>query len=451
MIKTRIFSIFLIAGSFVLGAWVYNSQNPESAWGNNPFKLGLDLSGGSHLVYKAKTDTLAEGDISPAMNSLREVIERRINLFGVSEPIVQVEEGGLLNNNNRDQRLIVEIPGVSDVDEAIKQIGATPLLEFKVLTTAKQEEYSKALASSTASTTIDINQYFATTNLTGQFLKKSQVELAGPLNKPAIGLTFNEEGADLFEKITKENIGNMIAIFLDGRVISSPTVREAIKGGKAQISGDFSRKEAQELSRNLNYGALPIPIELVSTQSIEASLGQEAIDKSLYAGFWTFLAIAIFLLVFYRASGFVAIIALAIYTVLNLAVFKFIPVTLTAAGIAAFILSLGMAVDANILIFERMKEELRAGKDLEESIREGFHRAWNSIRDSNTSSIITAIILFFTSSTPVVKGFALVFGIGVIISMFTAITASRMMMTSIGSKRKGKIINLLFGSLINNK
>jgi len=191
---------------------------------------------------------------------------------------------------------------------------------------------------------------------------------------------------------------------------------------------------------------LPVPVELISTQTIGASLGQGALDASLYAGFWAFVIVGLFLIIWYRLPGLVAVVALVIYTALNLALFKFIPVTLTSAGIAGFILSIGMAVDANILIFERMKEELKRGKELPEAIKEGFHRAWLSIRDSNLSSIITALILYYFASTPVVKGFALVFFIGVVVSMFSAITASRTLLLAVGAKGEGKISKFLFSS-----
>ena len=233
-----------------------------------------------------------------------------------------------------------------------------------------------------------------------------------------------------------------------------PNIKEEIRGGNAVISGGFSGsagiKEARLLVDNLNLGALPVPIQLISTQTIGASLGHDAVDASTKAGMIAFVVIAIFLILIYRLPGFLAVIALITYTAINLALFKLIPVTLTAAGIAAFILSLGMAVDANILIFERTKEELKRGRELGDAINEGFHRAWSSIRDSNTSSMITAIILYMFSSTSVVKGFALVFFIGVAVSMFTAITASRTLLLAIKHDKAGRILTFLFGGKFNN-
>jgi protein-export membrane protein SecD len=270
-----------------------------------------------------------------------------------------------------------------------------------------------------------VDEVFIRTGLDGRYLKSAQIDFDQTTGEPKVLLNFNAEGTDLFAKITKENTNKILAIFLDGLPISTPVIRQEITGGKAEISGNFNIKEAKLLVRNLNYGALPVPISLVSTQTIGATLGEEATSAGVKSGIIAFLVIAAFLIFWYRLPGLLATIALAIYVVINLALFKVIPVTLTAAGIAGFILSLGMAVDANVLIFERMKEELKKGKALDEAIREGFGRAWLSIRDSNLSSIITAIVLYMFASTSVIKGFALVFGIGVLTSMFTAISASR--------------------------
>jgi protein-export membrane protein SecD len=295
-----------------------------------------------------------------------------------------------------------------------------------------------------ASSTID--ELFVSTGLTGRFLKKATLQFDQTTFEPHVSITFDDQGTALFAAITKANVGKVLAIFLDGTPISTPVINQEIKGGEATISGNFKVDEAKTLVRDLNYGALPVPIELASTQTVGASLGDGALAASMRAGAFAFLAVAIFLVFWYRVPGLVAVLALGIYTVLNLALFKLIPVTLTSAGIAGFILSLGMAVDANVLIFERMKEELKRGKKLPEAIKEGFHRAWLSIRDSNISSIITAIILFYFASTPVIKGFALVFGLGVVVSMFSAITASRTLLMAVGVKGEGKFARFLFGS-----
>ncbi len=453
MWKYRFGALILLVIAGLVGFFVYTtelpiitpgvtaSSTPTVTASSYAFKLGLDLRSGSHLVYRADTTGLESGDVNGAMDSLREVIERRVNLFGVSEPIVQVEEGGVLGGG--EQRLIVELPGVTDLKEATTLIGETPLLEFKLMNPAMEKLSQEELAKKT------LAEVFIATKLTGRFLEKTQLTFDQNTREPLVLLSFNNEGADLFAKITKENVGKPLSIFLDGVPISSPVIRQEITGGTATISGGFTPVEARELSRNLNYGALPLPISLASTQTVGASLGDEATAAGVKAGVWSFIIIGIFLILWYRLPGLLATIALAIYVVLNLAIFKLIPVTLTAAGIAAFILSLGMAVDANILIFERMKEELKKGRVLHDAIQEGFHRAWTSIRDSNTSSIITAVILYYFASTPIIKGFALVFFIGVVTSMFTAITASRTLLKAVGAKGEGKFARFLFGSGIN--
>jgi preprotein translocase subunit SecD len=435
MWKKRLTALVLIIIASLIGLFVYNSEINSSKYA---FKLGLDLNGGTHLIYHADVSHLASSEVSGAMDSLAEVIERRVNLFGVSEPIVQVEEGGVLGSG-KEERLIVELPGVTDVQKAIQLIGATPLLEFKLMkdtTGLSEADLAKK----------KVDEVFTSTELTGRYLEKATLVFDSNTREPKVSIKFNAQGADLFAKITKANIGKVLAIFLDGSPISLPVIRQEITAGTAEISGGFKPEEARDLARNLNYGALPIPIDLVSTQTIGASLGEAAKTAGVEAGLISFIVIAIFLLLWYRLPGLLATISLLIYVVLNLALFKLIPVTLTAAGIAGFILSIGMAVDANILIFERMKEELKRGKELPEAIKEGFARAWLSIRDSNLSSIITALILYFFASTAIVKGFALVFLIGVLVSMFTAITASRTLLLALGVKGKHPFIRGLFSS-----
>jgi preprotein translocase subunit SecD len=423
--RYRFWAIIIIAVAIVAGFFVWNTQKS----GSNKFKLGLDLSGGTHLVYKADTSKVQASDVSSAMQSLRDVIERRVNLFGVSEPIVQIEEGGVLGSNVSDQRLIVELPGVTDVTEAIKRIGETPTLEFKLL--SKEGQNALQSASTTGQTLQNTPGMFLDTGLTGRMLQSASIQFDQNTGKPIVGLKFNQEGSDLFAKITKENVGNVLGIFLDGNLIEAPSIKEEITGGQAVITGNFTSDQAKQIVRDLNYGALPMPISLISTETIGATLGDQAVNASVKAGLFAFAVVALFLIIWYRFQGLVAVLALAIYTIINLVLFKLIPVTLTAAGIAGFILSIGMAVDANILIFERTKEELRRGKNKYDALKEGFHRAWSSIRDSNLSSIITAIILYYFASTPVIKGFALVFFIGVVVSMFSAVTASRTILFAI--------------------
>ncbi len=489
MKKVRISAILLLVFGFAVLSFNYYSQQPNRGFISNfPFKLGLDLSGGSHLVYQ--TDLSKSGsvggvqDLDGAMESLRGVIESRINAFGVSEPIVQTEKSTI--NGQDVHKLVVELPGVTDLKSAIDTIGKTPVLEFKIQkegvtesdinnagnSSAKNSETkdlnlslnnndtagaSSSLismlqsASSTGSTKetavkIDYSKFYTDTGLTGQYLESSQVQFDQRTRQPMVSISFDDQGKALFSEITGKNTGKILAIFLDGQPISTPVIRDQITDGNAVISGNFSPDEARTLARNLRYGALPVPVTLIGTQSIGASLGEDALNASVYAGIWGLLIIAIFLVLWYRLPGIVAVVSLAMYTIFMLAIFKLIPVVLTSAGLAGFILSIGMAVDGNILIFERMKEELEKGHSLHDGIREGFSRAWLSIRDSNLSSIITAVILYSFATSALIKGFALVFLIGVLVSMFTAITVSRTFLMAIGMKHHKGIVKFLFGN-----
>lgn len=419
MTRTRLWAIIILIISGLLALYLKNTQDSK------PFKLGLDLNGGIHLVYKADTSKLPTADIGGAMSTLKNVIESRVNAFGVSEPVVQTEKTTL--NGQEVNKLIVELPGVKDTQKAIDLIGQTPVLEFALLKEV-------ATTSSTATSAPQVSLEY--TGLTGRYITTAQVEYDGQTGRPMIGLVFNSEGADLFAKITKENIGTQLAIMLDGQVISAPTIQAEIIGGRAQITGQYSIKEATELVRNLKYGALPVPIELIGTQTIGASLGADALKASTRAGMYGFIIVALFLILWYRTRGLVAAIALAIYTILNLVVFKMGGIVMTSAGLAAFIISIGMAVDGNILIFERMREELKKGKTRMQALHDGFARAWPSIRDSNISSMITAVILYSFAASPMIKGFALVFLIGVAISMFTAVSISRTLLLAISKTNK---------------
>ena len=307
--------------------------------------------------------------------------------------------------------------------------------------------YQESLKTGTAvfNTLLQQDPFYIDTELTGRFLDKAMLEFDQNTREPQVNLQFNAEGAKLFAKITKENVNKTVAIYLDGSAISTPVVREEINGGRAVINGKFTPEEAKLLVGRLNSGALPVPITLISTQVIGAPLGAKALQDGVYAGIIGLLAVAIFLIVWYRLPGVVAVVALSIYVMIMLLIFKLIPVTLTAAGIAGFILSIGMAVDANILIAERTKEELRRGKDIVTSINEGFTRAWLSIRDSNISSIITGIILFWFGSS-LIEGFALTFVLGVLVSMFSAITVTRTFLKSLGVTNKTTITSFLFSS-----
>lgn len=431
---------------------------------NLPIKLGLDLQGGSHLVYQAKLGDLPEADRPESLRGVKDTIERRVNSFGVSEP--QVLPQG-------EDKIIVELPGIKDVNEAIEQIGQTPFLEFRTQST----ETPEAQIDEEGNVVYDPLSGWQSTGLTGSQLKQATVDVpqgttgAALTGQIAVRLDFNDEGKQLFSDITSANVGKPLAIFLDGSLLSAPTVNTAITNGTAIITGNFTLQSAKDLALRLNSGALPVPIELVSQQTIGATLGQESIQKSLIAGILGLLAVALFMILYYRLPGLLSVLALSIYILVSVAVFKigisfsavilvglfFVlgittsawfgllallsyvglmlaggvqPVTLTLAGIAGFILSIGMAVDANILIFERMKEELRAGKGFQAALKDGFERAWSSIWDSNVSSLITVVILY-AFGTPSIKGFAVTLGIGIIISMFTAVSVTKTFMKAI--------------------
>ena len=552
--RLKIGAIFILAVFCVLIVWpkVPVGTPAENFWNSTKFHLGLDLQGGTHLVYQADTSSIDQADRESAVAGVRDVIERRVNAFGVSEPVVQTNLVG------DEYRVIVELAGVKDVNEAIQMIGETPLLEFKEqnpnfeeeLTEGEQQqleeenskikkeaevvlnralagenfgelarEFSEDIGSATQggelgwarkgmfvkefeeqifdilkpgeiapylvetqfgyhiikkieerdyepevklkNVTTEENSPFEledttetaiekekevssahilfktlkaedikqsegwlNTELSGKHLKRSQVQFDQNTGEPEVSLEFNDEGKDLFAEITTRNVGKPVAIFLDGYAISVPTVNEPIREGRAVITGRFNIKEAKELVQRLNAGALPVPINLISQQTVGASLGQESVDKSLFAGLIGLAAVALFMILYYRLPGLLAVLALAIYTAIVLTLFKVIPVTLTLAGVAGFILSVGMAVDANVLIFERLKEELKNGRELDSAIEEGFKRAWTSIRDSNLSTILTCLILIWFG-TSIIKGFAITLALGVVISMFSAIMVTR--------------------------
>ncbi len=418
-----------------------NFENQSSFFKNFPFRLGLDLSGGSHLIYKADVSGVKAGEVSTSMDALRDVIERRVNLFGVSEPIVQVQNSGFISG--ADEKLIVDLPGVTDVEKATTMIGQTPLLEFK--TEAPAGTPQKATVGKDGKVTLDTGPQFVDTELTGRYLKKATLEFDQTTSEPKVSLQFDDTGTKLFAQITKDNVGKMVAIYLDGAPISAPVVREEIPNGQAVISGNFTPTEGKQLVGRLNSGALPVPISLLSRQTIGATLGSDAVAAGVKAAIIGFLVIALFFVLWYRLPGLIAVLALCIYITAMLTLFKLLPVTLTAAGIAGFIISIGIAVDANILIFERLKEELRSGHTISEAVSLGFHRAWSSIRDSNISSIISAIILFWFG-TPLIKGFALTLGIGVLVSMFSAIMISRIFLSGFVFIGENKVARFLFSS-----
>jgi protein-export membrane protein SecD len=395
------------------------------------FKLGLDLQGGTRLIYEADLTRVASQDRKEAMAGLRGVIERRINLFGVSEPLVNTQEVAGIS------RLNVELAGVKDVNQAIEMIGKTPLLEFreeksKEEIEAIQNRYKdlepQASAQNQASLYAQMAQeIYSPTKLTGQYLKRASLDFSQNSFEPQVGLEFNSEGAKIFEELTDRNVGKRIAIFIDGAPISEPRVNEKISGGKAQITGKFTETEARNLVRNLNAGALPVPIKLISQTTVGPTLGAVSLNKSLAAGLYGFLAVVIFMIIFYRFSGFFASLALVIYSLILLSLFKLIPVTLTLAGIGGAILSVGMAVDANVLIFARLKEERQKGDTFAKALEASFTRAWPSIRDSNFTTILIAVIMFFFG-TSFVKGFAFTLTLGILVSMFSALFITKSFM-----------------------
>ena len=333
------------------------------------------------------------------------MIERRVNLFGVAEPQVSVAQSG------ENYRLIVELAGIKDVKSAIAEIGATPFLNFAEVVQGKDSDGKDTTS-------------FTQTKLNGRYVKSARLNFDNLIGKPEVSIEFNDEGAKIFEELTAKNVGKPIAIFLDKDLIEMPVVQEKIAGGKAQITGRFTVQQARLLVERFNAGALPAPITLANQSTIGASLGADSLNKTLAAGLIGTLAVMLFMLIYYGTLGFVAVLALCIYIMLTMAVFKLFGVTMTLAGISGFILSIGMAVDANILVFERTKEELKKGIAKVGAIAEGFTRAWPSIRDSNTSTMLTAVILYYTTSG-FVRGFALTLFIGVVMSMFSAITVTR--------------------------
>jgi len=377
--------------------------------------LGLDLKGGSHLVFQVDTSKVSLSDLQDALNSARDIIEKRVNFFGVSEPTVQTLKSG----NN--YRINVDLPGIENVNEAVVLIGKTAQLSF-----FEQNPQEKVASGSSIYSTLTKN-----TGLTGKNIKKSQVVFDQQTGKPQVSLSFNKEGTDLFSQITGRNIGKPVAIVIDNMIISAPTVQQQISEGNAVITGNFTVDEAKKLAIAINSGALPLPIKLVEQKNIGPTLGAVEVKKSVIAGFFGLVMVLIFMIVYYGRLGFIASMALLIYGLISMAVFRLIPVVLTLPGIAGFILSIGMAVDSNILIFERIKEEQRKGKDFDIAVRLGFGRAIDAIKDANITTLTVAFILFnplnweFLPQFGMVKGFALTLAIGVATSLFTGVVITK--------------------------
>lgn len=421
-------TFFIILAIAILSGVIAWPKGPDIKIGGTYKQIkihqGLDLLGGAHLVYEADMGKIGYDERGDALEGVKTVIDRRINALGVSEPNIQT------SSSLSSYRVIVELPGVTDIDEAVRLIGQTAQLEFREGIEGESIDGSGTILS------VDMDKW-KDVGLNGSLFKKAGAQISQTSYQPEIAISFNSEGAKIFSEVTARNIGKPLAIFLDDMMLSAPRVNQEISGGSAVITGEFTMEEARNLSIQLNAGALPVPIELVEQRTIGATLGKDSVSKSFVAGLIGIIFLVLFMVARYRFAGLLAGFALLVYSLIVIALFKLIPVTLTLAGIAGFILSIGMAVDANILIFERVSEELRRGKAYGSAIKAGFTRAWTSIRDSNVSSLITCAILFFFG-TGTVKGFALTLSIGILISMFTAITVTRNLLYLFMSKKANK-------------
>lgn len=407
-----------VLGLLLLLLWIDLPENFPLKKLKSPFKthLGLDLKGGSHLVFEANISKVKPEDLTDSLNSARDIIERRVNLFGVSEPVVQTIKVG------NTYRVSVDLPGISNIAEAIGLIGRTAQLNFRAEATAPAKIATSAGL---------IIQFSSEAELTGKHVKKAGVGFDSQTGKPQVTLSFSNEGGKLFAKLTQENIGKRIGIFVDNSLLSAPVVQQAITDGNAVITGNFTVEEAKKLAIGINSGALPLPIKLIEQKNVGPTLGAIEVKKSVVSGLIGLLMVATFMIGYYGRLGIIATVALLIYGLISFAIFRVIPVVLTLPGVAGFILSIGMAVDSNILIFERIKEEHRAGRDFDTSIRIGFGRAIDAIKDANITTLIVAFILFnplnwsFLPQFGLVRGFALTLAIGVATSLFTGVVITR--------------------------
>lgn len=392
---------------------------------NIDLKYGLDLAGGASLSFEVDTSKVKKEDMSSALESLKGNIERRVNLFGISEANVQ------LSTVAQSSRLNIELPGIENVNQAIDLIGQTAQLSFK-------GEDTKVTDATTSATFKDA--FPKDTGINGSHLVKALVQPNPNTGQMEVALEFNPTGAKLFETATKEYLNKRIAIFLDDTPVTYPTVQTVIPDGKAVINGNFDAKSAKTLAAQLNAGALPLPIKLLSQTSVGATLGKDSIDKGIYAGIIGLIVVSLFMIGNYGYLGFISVLGLTIYGLITLSLYRLIPVTLTFPGIVGFILSVGMAVDSNILIFERMKEEVRMGKPWNVAMELGFGRAWDSIKDANTCTIITGLILFnpfnwtFLNTSGMVRGFAVTLLLGIFVSMFTGVFVTRTLLRVLAKK-----------------
>lgn len=460
--RTNIISLILIALLAAVAAFiVWPTDHPawlESAFarGNDEtydlrdLKLGLDLQGGTQVMLETDIETGGEADETD-LAAAKVIVEQRVNGLGVAEAIVQ-QQG--------TNRIIVELPGVSNPDQAVETIRSTGQLEFvepngipleqgMVINTTNRPTAAVELQESIAEGGGVVGDVFPyqpdtvfETVMTGDILSSAvpqQSQATGAASQWLISFVMTSEGSDQFFNYTSANIGRPLPIVLDGRVLSAPTIQAAIRD-TGQITGRFTQEEAESLAVQMRYGALPVPLKVIDVRTIGASLGQDSVDRSLRAGLLGLLGVLAFMILIYRVPGILAAVALIIYLLLNLMLYKLIPVTLTLAGIAGLVLSLGMAVDANILIFERMKEELRVGRSLRVAVEAGFSRAWPAIRDGNVSTLISCAVLWWFGNNfgaSIVKGFAVTLAIGVLLSMFTAVFVTRTFMRSAFASNQG--------------
>jgi preprotein translocase subunit SecD len=431
-------TIILIAIVVILSIWLILPNNPGIHVGNLAkeikTKLGLDLVGGVQILLEAdlpETQTIS----GESLNTAKQIVENRVNGLGVSE--AQVQTVG-------SRRIMVELPGLENPEQAVDTLKSTGLLEFVDMSTITQQEaltlvdktiktdYQLSATSPITNTseitdTTDLTARVWPTALTGADLENAQVS-TDKTGAYQVAITFTSDGAKKFADYTNNHVGDVLAIVLDKQVISVPTINSKIEDGKAVITGNFNYDSANQLAVQLRYGALPVPLKIVESSTVGPTLGQDSLRKSLLAGGIGLSLVIIFMGLYYRLPGILEDVALILYAIISFALFRFIPITLTLPGITGFVLSVGMAVDANILIFERLKEELRSGRTLRQAVDLGWSRAWPSIRDSNFSTLITCTILFWFGSTygaSIVKGFSLTLAIGVLVSLFTAIIVTR--------------------------
>ena len=412
------FSLIIVLACFVAyTAWPKTTSIPGVSSDISP-RLGLDLKGGAHLVYEADTSKVT-GSVSDAMEGVRNVFNGRVNTLGVTEPDIRI------STTDGKPSMIVDLPGVTDVATAKQILGTTAKLEFKDGSGNIVLEGSDIVPDAT---TAQPSQAASTTGLAAT-------------NQWEVDVQMTSDGTTKFAQATTANVGKQIGIYLDDKLISAPTVQQAITDGKAVITGSFTAQTARDFALQLKSGALPVPVSLVQEQTVGASLGADAISASVFAGIIGIFLILIFMIAYYRFCGILASLALVLYSLINLAVFKLFHVTMTLAGIAGFIISIGIAVDTNVLTFERLKEELRTGKPVPVAVMESFRRAWTSIRDSHIAGLISASIIFLFADGSV-RGFALVLIIGTLLSLFSAITVTRNWMLLVAGSRLQKFLHL---------